>query len=96
MTDSAATPAPAETHEGHYALYWKAWATLLAITLLMVLLHNSKSMIIVGMLAKATIIMAWFMHLKDEKLDFILYVVLSIALLAAVLFGLIAPDGMAM
>jgi caa(3)-type oxidase subunit IV len=96
MTDSAATPAPTGSEYRNYALYWKAWAALLAITLLMVFLHSHVGMIIVGMIAKATIIMAWFMHLKAEKLDFILYVVLSIAILSAFLFGLILPDGSVM
>ena len=77
------------------ALYWKAWATLLAITLMMIF-FTSTGMIVVGMLAKATIIMAWFMHLKYEKLDFILYVVLSIVILSAFLVGLILPDGRVM
>jgi len=92
MSDTTAIPEQGEVNLG---LYWKAWVVLLAITLVMVFVE-SPTLIVIGICAKATIITAWFMHLKYEKLDFILYVVLSIVICSAFLFGLIYPDGAAM
>ncbi|MDH3591630.1 MAG: hypothetical protein OER88_07120 [Planctomycetota bacterium] len=76
-------------------LYWKAWAALLVITLVMAF-FTSTGVIVVGIAAKVTIIGAWFMHLKQERLDFVLYVAVSLVFFSLLLFGLIAPDGAAM
>lgn len=88
MTDTT-HPAP------NYMVYLKVWLTLLVITLVMVFLQN-RAILIGGMVLKASLIVLWFMHLLYEKIDFILLVVVSIALFSIVLFGLIAPDGLAM
>jgi len=78
-----------------YPVYWKAWGALLAITLAMVFIGHAP-LLILGMSLKAFIIAWWFMHLRHEKLDFVLYALGGLFLTAAVLYGLILPDGRAM
>ena len=78
-----------------YRTYWVAWLCLLAITVAMVF-TGTRPVLILGMCVKATIIALWFMHLKYERLDFVLCVLVGIFATGLVLFGLIAPDGMAM
>ncbi len=87
MTDSTA---PA-----NYSTYWKVWATLLVLTVVM-LFVDSAPILIAGICVKAFLIAAWFMHLKDERLDFIIYVAGSMAFFSAILYFLMVPDGMAM
>jgi len=88
MTETtAATP--------NYKVYLRIWVVLLVITVVMVFTHK-PAILIPGMAAKATLIALWFMHLKDERKDFIFYVVASMIVFSLVLFGLIAPDGQAM
>ena len=87
MSDTHASP--------HYGVYWKAWLVLLVITVLMVFTAN-PTILILGMTVKAGIITLWFMHLRYERLDFVLYVTIAMLGCALVLFGLIAPDGLAM
>ena len=79
----------------NYRVYLKVWIALLVITLLMVFTRN-PSILLPGMAAKATLIALWFMHLKDERKDFIFYVAGSIVIFSAVLFVLLVPDGKAM
>jgi len=79
-----------------YARYWKAWAALLVITLLMVFLPTSGAVILVGIGAKVAIIASVFMHLKDETLDFVVLVAFSIVFFALILYGLMVPDGLVM
>ena len=79
----------------NYGIYWKAWLILLGITVLMLLVQN-PSFLAAGMAAKATIIALWFMHLRHERRDFTVIIAVSIVLFSLVLFGLIAPDGLAM
>lgn len=78
-----------------YKTYWLAWLCLLFITLTMVFIGSSP-VLIAGMTLKATIIGLWFMHLRYERKGFVLCITLGIFLTAALLFGLIAPDGRAM
>lgn len=78
-----------------YGIYFKAWLVLLGITIVMVFLSN-PAILVVGMAAKAAIIALWFMHLRYEKLDFTLLMVVSILFFSLVLYGLLVPDGLAM
>jgi hypothetical protein len=87
MTTATTTP--------NYRVYLRIWVVLLGITLLMVFTRN-PAILLPGMTAKATLIAFWFMHLKDERKDFIFYVVASIVVFSAVLYVLIVPDGKAM
>ena len=91
MSETTATTAV----EKPYARYMKAWAALLTLTIIMVFV-SSPVIIVMGILAKVSIIAAVFMHLKDETFDFVLIIAFSIVFFAALLFGLIAVDGMAM
>ena len=86
------TPTAGHAHASPHMTYWKAWGALLVITLAMILISH-PILIVIGMSIKATIIVLWFMHLKYERFDFILYVLLSTFLTSLVLFGLIATDG---
>jgi caa(3)-type oxidase subunit IV len=79
----------------NYRVYLRIWIVLLVITLLMVFTRN-PAILLPGMAAKATLIALWFMHLKDERKDFIFYVAGSIVIFSAVLFALLVPDGKAM
>jgi hypothetical protein len=81
--------------ESPYWTYWKAWLFLLGITLAM-LTFSHTGLLIVGMTVKAAIIAFWFMHLKKERFDFVLYILVGIFATALVLFLLIMPDGRAM
>lgn len=78
-----------------YRTYWLAWLTLLVITLGMVFVQL-QAVLVLGMIAKATIIGAWFMHLRYERLEFTIIIMASIFVTALILFGLIVPDGLAM
>ena len=85
-----------EAHvEVSYKTYWYAWLCLLVVTLLMVLTLDPL-VLIAGMSLKALIIALWFMHLRYEKLELVLYVLVGIFATALLLFFLIAPDGRAM
>jgi caa(3)-type oxidase subunit IV len=78
-----------------YASYWIAWGVLLGITLVMLALAH-PTVLLIGIALKAGIICWWFMHLKSERWDLTLTVVLGAFVTALILFGLIAPDGVAM
>jgi len=78
-----------------YRVYWLAWLALLAITLTMVL-TGARPVLIVGMLAKAGIILWVYMHLMHERRRLLWTVLLGIFLTAAFLVGLMVPDGRAM
>jgi hypothetical protein len=75
-----------------HSTYWKAWGALLAITLAMVFIGHAP-LLITGMCLKAFIICWWFMHLRQEKFDFVLYVLGGLFLTAVILYGLVLPDG---
>jgi caa(3)-type oxidase subunit IV len=90
--ETGATPAHPTPR---YGVYLRIWGVLLVITLLMVFTRN-PAILLPGMAAKATLIALWFMHLKDERKDFIFYIAASIVLLSLVLFALMVPDGKAM
>lgn len=76
-----------------YRTYWIVWVVLLAITLAMVTV-GSKPVLLGGMALKASIIAAWYMHLKYEKPFFVACIALGILATGFLLFGLIAPDGL--
>lgn len=83
------------SHVPSYALYWKAWLALLVITVAMVFV-GSAPVVVAGIAAKAAIIVLVFMHMRYERLDFALYVLVSMFFLSLLLFGLMVPDGRAM
>ena len=81
--------------------YWRIWFVLLVLTLVMVFIDQSPLtrsvlvLVLVGvMLAKVSLIAGYFMHLRFEKLNLILVVLVGLLITGAILFALIAPDGM--
>ena len=86
-----------------YRTYWIAWVVLLVLTLVMVAVEAAGLpralivLVLVGaMLAKATLIGGWFMHLRFERTALVVSLVGATLATAAVLFFLLVPDGMAM
>ena len=84
-----------------YRTYWIAWGALLALTLTMVVLdqaplpHTTFVILMVGaMLVKATVIAAYFMHLRFERWPLVLGIVLGLPINAAILYVLIVPDAL--
>lgn len=86
--------------ESGYKTYWVTWFVLLLLTLGMVLLNAAPlsravllGLLVCVMLAKASLIGANFMHLRFEKAALALIVAVGILGTAAVLFALLAVDG---
>ena len=80
-------------------IYRTTWLVLLALTLMMLILDSSPgprlalvAVLLVAMLIKASLIGAYFMHLRSERLALIMIVVVGLLLTGAILFALIAPD----
>lgn len=85
---------------GRYRLYWVIWGVLLALTLLMMVVGSVTipkgvlvGILLVAMLVKASLIGGYFMHLRFERLALVISVAAGLLATAAVLFFLIAPDG---
>ncbi len=81
--------------------YWRIWSMLLVLTLIMVFIDQSPLtrgvlmlVLVVVMLAKASLIAGYFMHLRFEKLNLILIISVGLLITGFILFALIAPDGM--
>ncbi len=81
--------------------YWRIWFVLLVLTLVMVFIDQSPLtrgvliLVLVGvMLVKVSLIAGYFMHLRFEKLNLILVVLVGLLITGLLLFVLIAPDGM--
>jgi cytochrome c oxidase subunit IV len=84
----------------NYKVYWVTWLALLALTLMMIFVGGASmprtimvSLLLLAMLVKATLICAYFMHLRSERLALVLTVVVGIAFTSAALFLLLVPDG---
>lgn len=85
-----------------YAVLWKTWALLLALTVVMVFVDVMGLprilllvILVTAMLTKAFFISSQFMDLKHEKLAVGISVALSILFLGTILFALMTPDGVA-
>ncbi|MBI2822448.1 MAG: cytochrome C oxidase subunit IV family protein [Acidobacteria bacterium] len=83
------------------ALYWRTWLALLALTLVMVFLDQAAfprslivGILITAMLVKASLVGAYFMHLRFEKVALVATVIAGLLVTGSILFFLIAPDGM--
>ena len=84
-----------------YRTYWIAWGALLAMTVTMVALDRAPLphaafviVMLVAMLVKATVIAAYFMHLRFERWPLVLGIVLGLPINAAILYVLIVPDAL--
>jgi cytochrome c oxidase subunit IV len=79
--------------------YWITWSVLLVFTVVM-LWADSASLprqafvifMIIAMLTKASIIGGNFMHLKAERVQLVMTVVIGLLATGAILYVLIAPD----
>ena len=78
-----------------YGSYWIAWIILLAVTVLMVFV-GSPAILLAGIAFKACVILVWFMHLRWERKDLLFMIFVGIFVTAAIMFGLLIPDGKAM
>ncbi len=96
----ASAPEHAGTAHGGYRVYWVTWGWLLLITLLevgVVFVPMPRWMltlllvILAGM--KAGLIIAFFMHVRMERISFI-YTVLVPMVLGVILFFALIPDGL--
>ncbi|OLD36436.1 MAG: hypothetical protein AUI83_26170 [Armatimonadetes bacterium 13_1_40CM_3_65_7] len=90
-----------ETHPGEYRIYGVVWFWLLVITLLelsAVLVHLPHTLLVISLLImalmKAALIIAYFMHLRYEKLSLAYAVVTPMFFLAIVLFAFLGPDAL--
>lgn len=89
----------AQKGETSTKVYWITWSVLLAFTLVMVWLDGLPIprlafviLMLVAMLAKASIIASNFMHLRFERVSLVLMVVVGLLVTGTVLYVLIVPD----
>jgi cytochrome c oxidase subunit 4 len=82
-----------------YRIYGVVWFWLLVLTLLelgAVLVHIPRgllvSLLLIMALMKAAMIIAYFMHLRYEKLSLVYAVVTPMFFLAIVIFAFMGPD----
>jgi cytochrome c oxidase subunit IV len=82
-----------------YRTYWIAWGGLLALTLMMVVLDQASlpprmvmGVMLVAMTVKASVIAAYFMHLRFERWPLVLGILLGLPINGAILYFLIVPD----
>lgn len=80
-------------------LYWITWGWLLVLTVVMIVLDYSSiykwvivALLLLGMLGKASLIVANFMHLRFERTALVLIVAIGILFTAVALFAGIVPD----
>ncbi|MBI4481402.1 MAG: cytochrome C oxidase subunit IV family protein [Acidobacteria bacterium] len=88
-------------HQVSYRVYWLTWILLLGITLFMIAIGYSAIprlpkvlLLLMTMFTKGSLIAAYFMHLRFEKLQLIYTVALGILVTAAILWTFITFDGM--
>ena len=79
--------------------YWITWSVLLVFTVVMLWADSASFprlgfviFMVAAMLTKASIIGANFMHLRSERVELVLTVVVGLLVTGAVLFVLIVPD----
>jgi cytochrome c oxidase subunit IV len=88
---------------GHgYKGYWIIWAILLTATVSMVFIGESHMaeapkalLLLIGSSIKATLIIFFFMHLRFERLNLILIVLVGIFVTGILMFAVPAYDGSA-
>ena len=100
--DTHSTTTAEETHvAAGYKVYAVVWFWLLVITLLelgLVIVHAPRALLIGSLiilaLMKAALIIAYFMHLRYEKLSLVYTVITPMFFLAIVLFAFLGPDAL--
>lgn len=81
--------------------YWQIWAMLLALTVVMLFLDQAPLpqtlfvvIMVAAMLTKASLIAAYFMHLKYEHRFLQASLVIGLLINGAFLFALVIPDAL--
>ena len=84
-----------------YRAYWVAWGCLLVLTVTMVALDQAQlphqmylGVMLGAMVVKASVIAAFFMHLRSERWGLVLGIALGLPINAAILYVLIVPDAL--
>ena len=84
-----------------YAVYWRTWAFLLLLTVLMFFVDRLDMpalpfalIMVTAMLVKAGLIAGIFMHLRHEAVDLAAAIAVAILGCGVVLYVLIAPDAL--
>jgi caa(3)-type oxidase subunit IV len=91
-----------ETRARHgFALYLRVWAILLGLTLIMVAIDRAElrlallaGVLVTAMMVKASLIAAYFMHLRFEGRLLVWGVVAGLFGLGLILYVLLIPDGL--
>jgi cytochrome c oxidase subunit IV len=85
-----------------YAVFWKVWGILLALTAVMVFVDVMELprmllllVLLVAMLVKAFLISARFMDLMHEHWVVFFAVAFSLLFFGGILYALMVPDGLA-
>ncbi len=101
MTHSGEPSARAGGDSEGYRIYRVVWGWLLALTLLelgAVLVHVPRGLLVflllIMALMKAALIIAYFMHLRYERLSLVYAVVTPMFFLAIVIFAFMGPDAL--
>jgi cytochrome c oxidase subunit IV len=91
----------AQSLGSHARVYWITWSVLLALTIVMLAADGASisrtalvALMLAAMTTKAVLIAGNFMHLREERSDLVLTVLVGLFVMALVLFALIAPDAM--
>ncbi|OLC32432.1 MAG: hypothetical protein AUH31_00760 [Armatimonadetes bacterium 13_1_40CM_64_14] len=99
MTHSGEPGARTQVDSEGYRIYSVVWGWLLILTLLelgAVLVHVPRGLLVFLLLTmalmKAALIIAYFMHLRYERLSLVYAVVTPMFFLAIVIFAFMGPD----
>ena len=101
MTHSGEPGARTQVDSEGYRIYSVVWLWLLILTLLelgAVLVHVPRGLLVFLLLTmalmKAALIIAYFMHLRYERLSLVYVVVTPMFFLAIVIFAFMGPDAL--
>ncbi|HLQ63376.1 MAG TPA: cytochrome C oxidase subunit IV family protein [bacterium] len=101
MTHSGEPGARTQVDSEGYRIYSVVWLWLLILTLLelgAVLVHVPRGLLVFLLLTmalmKAALIIAYFMHLRYERLSLVYAVVTPMFFLAIVIFAFMGPDAL--
>jgi caa(3)-type oxidase subunit IV len=84
-----------------YRTYWVAWLVLLTLTVTMIVAEAALparavtvAVVVFAMIVKVTLIGAWYMHLRYERLALVASIVIGTFATAVALFALLVPDAL--
>lgn len=86
---------------GGVKIYWRIWGMLLALTVVMLFLDQASlprtpfvTIMVAAMLTKASLIAAYFMHLKYEHRFLQATLIVGLFINGAFMFALLVPDAL--